>query len=285
MNYGLVVPNVGMFGDARMLADMAYEAEEAGWDGFFLWDTIHYLADNRESVCDPWVALAAIAMRTQRVRIGPMVTPLSRRRPWKLVRETVSLDHLSHGRLTLGVGLGDLADRGLTHFGETTDAKVRAKLLDEGLDVLVGLWSGQPFSYHGEHYHVDEITFLPTPVQSPTIPIWVGGFWPRKGPLQRAMHWDGTYLGKVNEDGTFSDMTVEDVQALYTYVKAHRGAKTPFDIVVSGETPGDNLEQARAKLEPLAEAGATWWLESIGPWRGSLDDIHRRVEQGPLRIK
>ena len=268
-----------------MLADMAYEAEEAGWDGFFLWDTIHYLADNRESVCDPWVALAAIAMRTQRIRIGPMVTPLSRRRPWKLARETVSLDHLSHGRLTLGVGLGDLADRGLTHVGEATDAKVRAKLLDEGLEVLVGLWSGQPFSYHGEHYHVDEISFLPTPVQSPTIPIWVGGFLPRKGPLQRAIRWDGTYFGKVNEDGTFSDMTAEDVQTLRTYVQAHRDMKNPFDIVVSGETSGDHLEQARAKLEPLAEAGATWWLESIGPQRGSLNDIHKRVKQGPLRIE
>ena len=268
-----------------MLADMAYEAEEVGWDGFFLWDTIHYLADNQESVCDPWVALAVIAMRTQRIRIGPMVTPLSRRRPWKLARETVSLDHLSHGRLTLGVGLGDLADKGLTHVGETTDAKVRAKLLDEGLEVLVGLWSGQAFSYQGEHYHVDEITFLPTPVQTPTIPIWVGGFWPRKGPLQRAMRYDGTYFGKANEDGTFSDMTAEDVQALKTHVQAHRDMKTLFDIVVSGETSGVDLEQDRAKLKSLAEAGATWWLESIGTWRGSLEDIHKRVKQGPSRIE
>ena len=261
MNYGLIVPNVGMFGDARMLADLAYEAEASGWDGFFLWDTIHYLADEKESVCDPWIALAAIAMRTQRIRIGTMVTPLSRRRPWKLARETVSLDRLSNGRLILGVGLGDLADRGLTHVGEITDAKTRAKLLDEGLEVLVGLWSGQPFSYQGEHYQVSEITFLPTPVQSPRIPIWIGGFWPRKGPLERAMQWDGTYFGKANDDGTYDDMTVEDVQALKTYADQHRDAKIPFDIALGGKTSGDDLEKDQAQIKPLAEAGVTWWLE------------------------
>ncbi len=284
MHYGLTVPNVGMFGDARMLADLAQEAEEAGWDGFFLWDTIHYLADNSEGVCDPWIALAAIAMRTERVRIGPMVTPLARRRPWKLARETVSLDRLSNGRLILGVGLGDTADRGITHVGEATDAKERATLLDEGLEVLTGLWSGQPFSYHGEHYRVSEITFLPPPVQSPRIPIWVGGYWPRKGPLQRAMHWDGACFGKANEDGSLGDMEAEDVQALKTYVDAHRSATTSFDIVRGGETSGDDVEQARAMLKPLAEAGVTWWLESIGPWRGSLDDVHKRIQQGPTRI-
>ncbi len=285
MRYGLIVPNVGMFGDARMLAELAHEAEEAGWEGFFLWDTLHYLADNGEQVCDPWIALAAIAMRTQRVRIGPMVTPLSRRRPWKLARESVSLDRLSNGRLILGVGLGDTADRGITYVGEVTDAKGRAKLLDEGLDVLVGLWSGQPFSYSSEEYHVKEITFLPPPVQTPRIPIWVGGYWPRKGPLQRAIRWDGAYFGKANEDGTLGEMMAEDVHALKTQVDAHRSTETPFDIVRGGETPGDNAEQARAILKPLVEAGITWWLESIGPWRGNLEDIHKRIQQGPTRVE
>ena len=285
MHYGLIVPNVGMFGDARMLADLAHEAEEAGWEGFFLWDTLHYLADNGEYVCDPWVALAAIAMRTQRVRIGPMVTPLSRRRPWKLARESVSLDRLSNGRLILGVGLGDTADRGITHVGEVTDAKERATLLDEGLEVLVGLWSGQPFSYSSEEYQVKEITFLPPPVQTPRIPIWVGGFWPRKGPLQRALRWDGAYFGRANEDGTFGEMTAEDVHDLKTQVDAQRSVETPLDIVRGGRTPGDNEEQARAILQPLAEAGVTWWLESIGPWRGSLDDNRKRIQQGPMRVE
>lgn len=285
MHYGLIVPNVGMFGDARMLAELAHEAEEAGWEGFFLWDTIHYLADNAELVCDPWIALTAIAMCTEHIRIGPMVTPLARRRPWKFARESVSLDRLSNGRLILGVGLGDMADRGITHVGEVTDARERAKLLDESLEVLTGLWSGQPFSYHGEHYQVNEITFLPPPVQSPRIPIWVGGYWPRKGPLQRAMRWDGAYFGKANEDGSLGDMEAEDVQALKTYVDAHRGATLPFDIVRGGETSGDDVEQARTMLKPLAEAGVTWWLESIGPWRGNIEDIRKRIKQGPARIE
>src|SRR5438067_8325608 len=152
---------------------------------------------------DPWVTLSAIAMRHERVRIGAMLTPPSRRRPWKLARETMSVDHLSHGRLIRPVGLGALDDKGFAGVGEVTDRKTRAQLLDESLEILTGLWSGQPFSFHGQHYHIDEMTFLPPPVQSPRIPIWVAGAWPRPQSMQRVLRYDGLLPNKINPDGSF----------------------------------------------------------------------------------
>src|SRR5438067_2363908 len=150
MRYGLELPNAGLGGDALTLAGLAALAEEVGWDGVFLEDYIVHHSAPYTPTYDPWVSLAAMAMRTERIRLGTTVTPLSRRRPWKLARETVTLDHLSNGRLILGVGLGDVNDPGFTRMGEVTDAKQRARILDEALDVLVGLWSGQPFNHHGE---------------------------------------------------------------------------------------------------------------------------------------
>jgi alkanesulfonate monooxygenase SsuD/methylene tetrahydromethanopterin reductase-like flavin-dependent oxidoreductase (luciferase family) len=146
MKFGIYLPNFGPFGDARVLADLAREAENAGWDGFFIWD---HIAGGNLPIVDPWVALAAIAIATRKIRIGTTVTPLPRRRPWKVAREAVSIDHLSGGRLTLGVGIG-LGDAEWAHLGEETDLKKRGAMLDEGLSVLIGLWSGEPFSYAGQ---------------------------------------------------------------------------------------------------------------------------------------
>src|SRR5438552_6600128 len=161
MQYGFIIPG----GDLHTIIELASDAEAAGWDGVFYWDGIYI--ESAGLMYDPWVVLAAMAMRTERVRIGAMLTPLSRRRPWKLARETVTLDHLSRGRLILPFGLGALDDGGFAKVGEETDRKVRAQLLDEGLEILTGLWSGKPFSFHGQHYSVEEMTFLPPPVQSP----------------------------------------------------------------------------------------------------------------------
>jgi alkanesulfonate monooxygenase SsuD/methylene tetrahydromethanopterin reductase-like flavin-dependent oxidoreductase (luciferase family) len=210
-----------------------------------------------------------------------MVTPLTRRRPWNLARETVTLDHISQGRLILGVGLGDVSDKGFTAFGEVTDAKQRAAMLDEGLEILTGLWSGQPFSYQGKHYQVSEITFLPPPVQSPRIPIWVGGYWPRKGPLRRAARWDGIHPGKINADGLISALAPSDVQAIKTFIEQHRTSTLPFDIVVEGETPTNNDEQARKYLKTFREAGATWWLEHVNLKQGGVQALYERIQQGP----
>ena len=164
MKHGVDFPPFEEFADPRFMAELAYEAEQAGWDGVFTWD--HVWLGMSEPFVDPWVALSAIAARTERIRIGAMVTPLSRRRPWQVARTTVSIDHLSNGRLIFGAGLGSPADTEFAAFGEETDNKLRARKLDEGLDVLAGLWSGEPFSYEGEEYRIDDVTFQPTPVQA-----------------------------------------------------------------------------------------------------------------------
>ncbi len=275
MQYGLTLPTSL---DARTLAELAHEAEEIGWDGIFYWDVIF---GN-----DPWVALAAVAMRTERIRMGTMLTPLSRRRPWKLACETVTLDHLSNGRLILPVGLG-APDTGFDKVGEETDRKTRAKMLDEGLDVLTGLWSGQPFSYSGEHYHVQDVTFSPTPLQSPRIPIWVVGAWPRMKSMRRVLRYDGVLPMKMNDDGSFAQMTPADIQTMKTFIDERRSQTTPFDIVMEGETPGDDREKAAAIVRPLAEAGVTWWLEAV--WaspesQGGLEGMRTRIKQGPPRV-
>lgn len=275
MQYGLTLPTSV---DARTLAELAYEAEEVGWDGVFYWDVIF---GN-----DPWVTLAAVAMRTERIRVGTMLTPVSRRRPWKLAGETVTLDHLSNGRLILPVGLG-APDTGFDKVGEETDRKVRAKMLDEGLDVLTGLWSGQPFSYSGEHYHIQDVTFSPTPLQSPRIPIWVVGAWPRMKSMRRVLRYDGVLPMKMNDDGSFAEMTPADIQAMKTFIDEQRSLTSPFDIVMEGETPGDDHEKAAAIVGPLAQAGVTWWLEAV--WaspqtRGGLEGMRTRIKQGPPRI-
>lgn len=284
MQYGLTLPNVGMYGDARILADLAHLAEQAGWDGFFLWDTIHYNAEEK-AVCDPWIALAAIAMRTERIKIGTMVATPTRRRPWKMARETISLDHLSNGRFILGVGAGDGSDRGFTDFGEETDVRKRATLLDESLEILLGLWSGQPFSHSGEHYHINEITFLPVSVQTPRIPIWIGGIWPRKGPMARAARFDGVNAVTIHDKGTFANLTPAEIHHLKLFMNEHRTDASPFDIVVGGRVfDAVHDEQARAVLRAYAEAGTTWCLESIWPQR-DFDGLCASIQQGPPHLE
>ena len=276
MQYGITLPTSL---DARTLAELAHEAEEVGWDGIFYWDVI--LGN------DPWVALAAVAMHTERMRMGTMLTPISRRRPWKLASETVTLDHLSNGRLILPVGLG-APETGFDKVGEEVDRKTRAKMLDEGLDILNGLWSGQPFSYNGEHFHIQDVTFSPTPVQSPRIPIWVVGAWPRMKSMRRVLRYDGVIPTKMNDDGSFGEMTPADLSAMKTFIDEHRSLTTPFDIVMEGETPGDDQEKAAAIVRPLAEAGLTWWLEAVwgSPEKyGGLEGMRTRIKQGPPRIE
>lgn len=279
MQYGLTFPNV----DARTLAELAHEAEEAGWDGVFVWDISWGI--------DAWVSLAAVAMRTELVRFGTMLTPLSRRRPWKVASEVVTLDHLSNGRVILPVGLGAVGpeepNNWFAQVGEETDRKIRAKMLDESLDILDGLWSGQPFSYDGEHYHIHDVTFAPTPVQSPRVPIWVVGAWPRMKSMRRVLRCDGVIPTKMNRDGSFAEMTPADIVAMKAFIDEQRSQTTPFDIVMEGETPGDDHEKAASIIRPLAKAGVTWWLEAV--WstpqtQGGVEGMRRRVRQGPPRI-
>lgn len=186
----------------------------------------------------------------------------------------------------MGASIGDLHDRGFTHVGEVTDVRVRAEMLDEGLEVLLGLWSGQKFSYHETHYQIQEMTFLPPPVQSPRIPIWLGGYWPNKKPMRRAALFDGICPGKVRSDGTPDDLTPTDVENLKAYIAGQRTTDAPFDIVIGGQTAGGDPAQAAVLVSSFARAGATWWLESAGAWPEtlSLDVIRARIRQGPPRM-
>ena len=271
MQYGVIIPG----GDLDTILALATEAEAVGWDGVFYWDGINIPAAG--PMYDPWVVLAAIATCTERVRIGAIITPISRRRPWKLARETVTLDHLSHGRLVVPVGLGALDDGGFGKVGEATDLKVRAAMLDEGLEVVTGLWSGQPFSYHGAHYDMEEMTFLPPPVQTPRIPVWIVAAWPRAKSMRRALRYDGILPQKM--DGADGAMTPDDIRAMRAFIAEQRAATTPFDIIMEGETPGDDPAQVAATVAPLAEAGATWWMETR--WTDGPDTLRARIAQGP----
>jgi alkanesulfonate monooxygenase SsuD/methylene tetrahydromethanopterin reductase-like flavin-dependent oxidoreductase (luciferase family) len=234
--------------EPSLLAELARAAEQRGWDGLFLWDHVNYEPPVR-AVADVWIALAAVACATDRLRIGPMVTPLSRRRVQKVARETVTLDHLSGGRLTFGVGLG--ADRNeLEPFGEVVDPRERAQLLDQGMERLTALWAGD---------------FEPTPVQQPRIPVWVAGRWPKRRPLRRAARWDGYFpIGLTGPD---------DLAVLGSELRDLRGDRHgPFDLVVEID-PG-------ADPEPWESAGATWVLTSLeSPPR--LEEVRAAIEAGP----
>ena len=295
MQFGVNLPNLGGAGDPRGLAELAREAEHHGWDGVFVWDAlcsghwdgVYQNEPDKRATHDPWIGLAAIALATTRVRIGPLLTPLSRRRPWKVARETVTLDHLSQGRLVLPVGLGYLGDGGMSKVGEPTDRRTRAQKLDEGLAILDGLWSGRPFAFEGIHYRLDEMTFWPPPVQSPRIPIWVVGAWPRPASMRRALRCDGILPVLMSPDGSQADMAPDDVRALRAHVAEQCGGLAGFDIVLEGSTPGEQPAEARATVRAYAEAGATWWIEDVwqnleGPGDG-VERMRARIRQGPPR--
>lgn len=280
MRHGIVFPNT----DVRSVPRLAAEAEEAGWDGVFVPDCINIPSAGPEMGYDPWVTLAAVAARTSRVRFGTMITPLSRRRPWKVARETLTLDHLSEGRVILPVGLGALDDEGFGKVGEATGRRERAELLDESLAIIDGLWRGEPFSFSGKHYTVEETTFLPRPVQQPRIPVWVVGAWPRERSLRRAIAWDGLLPNALNPDGSHGEITPALISEMAAWVAEHRTATTPFDIVIEDPTPADDPARAREIAREWADAGVTWLLESFWSGPNDPDTLRRRIHAGPPRV-
>jgi alkanesulfonate monooxygenase SsuD/methylene tetrahydromethanopterin reductase-like flavin-dependent oxidoreductase (luciferase family) len=280
MRFGLDLNIFGELADPSVLADLAVEAEDAGWDGFFLWD--HVIAAHDPRVTDPWIALAAAATRTSTVRLGPMVTPLARRRMTKLARETVALDHLSGGRLILGVGLGAYDEREFSAFGDEGDRVIRARILDESLESLDRLWSGQPVSFDGQYLHTEAEPFLPTPVQRPRIPVWVAGLWPSKRPMRRAAAWDGAF--PIKADGGFDDqMSPDEMAAVRAFVESERTSEAPFDLVHAGLLSGDRGAD-EALVGAYVEAGVTWWLEHFYPGRMTIAETRRFIAQGPPRL-
>ncbi len=277
MRFAINVPNFGAYSDIRALAQLAHEAEEEGWDGFFLWD--HIGSDWEAPIADPWVSLAAMAMITQRIKLATVVTPLPRRRPWKLAREAVSLDQLSNGRFILGVGIGSDFGREFSAYGESPDDKLHGEMLDEGLDVLMGLWSGEPFSYQGAHYTISNARFLPTPAQRPRIPIWVAGYWPNKRPFQRAARWDGVVPLLRGDQPVTSDA----VREILAYIHTLRTNADPFDVVVAGGTGAMEPAEVTALMQDYAAAGATWWQEGFLPG-DTIEDVHTRIQAGPPKL-
>jgi alkanesulfonate monooxygenase SsuD/methylene tetrahydromethanopterin reductase-like flavin-dependent oxidoreductase (luciferase family) len=273
VKFALNLPNFGNFSDINALVELAVEAETAGWDGFFLWD--HILADEGVPFVDPWIAMTAIACATRRIRIGTMVTPIPRRRPWKLAREAVTLDHLSNGRLILGVGIGGDGWREYSAFGEDPDQKRHGEMLDEGLGVLTGLWSGEPFSFSGQHYVIDNATFLPRPIQEPRIPIWTSGMWPTKKPFRRAAKWDGVFpLGKEQ------DLLPEDIRAMRAYIDEHRESSEPYDVAVNGRVFAPDFTEEPVRARDHADAGVTWWVDAY--WGNvPMERVRRGIRQGP----
>lgn len=266
MRHALFLPIFEELAEPIAVARLAAEAEAAGWDGVFVWDHIAYR--DVAAVADPWVTLAAIACATQSLRIGPMVTPVPRRRPLKLAREVATLDRLSRGRVTLGVGIAGDASRELTGTGESLDAKVRASMLDEGLDILTAAWAGPRVQHRGEHYVVDDLATGPSPVQQPRPPIWVGLRYGNHAPLRRAARYDGVFPVLVR--------TPDQLAEVVAGVQAHRAAEAgPFDVAI-GAIPGTDPA-------PYEAAGATWFLTSFSPVGMTVAQARGALKDGPPR--
>lgn len=274
MRHALFVPIFGELADPRALMALAAAAEEAAWDGLYVWDHVAYSAP-ATAIADPWITLAALASCTQRLRLGPMVTPLPRRRPVKLAREVATLDALSGGRVTLGVGIGDDGAREFSGTGEETAPKVRGAMLDEALDVLTAAWSGVEVNHRGPHYVLDGLRICPRPVQQPHPPIWVAMRYGNRAPLRRAARYDGVF-----PIGTDSPDQVSQIVSEIDRLRQHDGAAAgspaspgSFDVAISGR-PGTDWR-------PYEEAGATWWLQSFSPYDVTVAEVRAILRDGP----
>ena len=266
MQFGLDIPTTGEYADARVLAELAAEAEGAGWNGFFIWDVLAGI--------DPWIALAAIALRTTRIKLGFMVLPLARHRPWLVAQRLADLDRLSSGRVICAVGLGDPANDAAP-FGEDADASVRAQRLDEGLAIVDGLWARDALSFAGAHYSLSAVSLARKPLQTPRIPLWVAGGWPRRAPFRRAARWDGASFKSVHHD-TRKFLSLDEFREGVAFVRSQRASDAPFEIVMSGDSSFE-----RERVAAFADAGATWWVEEGLGW--TLDEFRPHMLAGPPR--
>jgi hypothetical protein len=276
MRFGFVLPG----GTATEQLEQAMLADEAGWDGVFVWEAAYGI--------DAWTLLAAMAQRTTRVRLGTMLTPLPWRRPWKVASQAVTLDQLSNGRAILAVGLGAV-DTALGQTGEQTDRRVRAAMLDEGIDLIAGLWQGQ-LRFAGSHYAIDlaareDLARVGQPVQQ-RIPIWIVGVWPRPKSMRRVLRCDGLLPMCKDEHGS-RPTTPGDIRAMRGWLGDHGGARPDFDIIMEGETPAADPAKAAADVAVWADAGCTWWLETR--WAmphdaaDRLEQVRERLKAGPPR--
>lgn len=268
LRYGLYFPPFDVLADPAVVAGLGADAERAGWDGVFIWDHLLYTEPVRD-IADPWICLAAVATATRGIRLGPMVTPLARRRPAVVARQAATLDRLSGGRLILGFGLGDDGAGELSRFGEETDPVARGQALTEALQVTAALLTGREVRHNGARYTADRVSFRPAPVQDTAcggIPIWLGGRWPRQAPLRRAAGYHGVFTIGIPGPGELKS---------WCAAIGSMGARHGYDVVVTGR-PGDDPA-------PWAAAGATWWLVQFGPYHLDLDQVRAFITAGPPR--
>lgn len=263
MKHGLFLPIFDELAEPRLVARLAADAEAAGWDGVFVWDHISY-REPADAIADPWVTLAAMAMVTSTVRLGPMITPLPRRRPVKLAREVASLDRLSNGRVTLGVGIGGDGAGELSATGEELDDRVRGAMLDEGLTVLTQAWTGEPLTHRGVHYIADGLAIRPTPVQTP-LPVWVAVRYGRKAPLARAARFDGIFPIEIDHPDKLAE----------TLAGFERPTDRRYDVAVGAQDDTDP--------RPYAAVGATWWMRGFSPYSVTEREVRHVLAAGPLR--
>jgi alkanesulfonate monooxygenase SsuD/methylene tetrahydromethanopterin reductase-like flavin-dependent oxidoreductase (luciferase family) len=273
MRYGIVTSNLGGYADPRVAVRLAQSAEAAGWGAFFVWDHLGFVRGVPSG--DPWVTLSAVATSTEHLKLGLAVTPLARRRPQVVANALASLDLLSGGRVIFGAGLGGVSEE-FTAFGDPGDAKQRATMLDEGLNVLDGLWSGETVTRRGPHYTVEGVSLAPRPLQRPRIPIWIGG---ESAPaLRRAARWDGWLAPATSHDGTPTmDKSPGRIAEMVAEIQRFRTAESPFEVAVDGYSESWDQTLPHA----YGAAGATWWLESIHDVRGRPDETLKRIRAGP----
>jgi hypothetical protein len=278
---GISISPAGPAGSPRTMAELGTLAEQSGWDGLFVEDYLVFAGKLGTPTYDPWVVLAAIAMTTDHIRLGTMVTPLPRRRPWKVAAEAVTLDHLSGGRFILGVGLGGSADVNFSATGEPSDNRVLAERLDEGLEIIDRLWTGEPVTYSGRQYQLEGMQLRPRPVQQPRIPIWVGGDLTRAGVRKRLARWDGS-CAFSSARSCPSEMNADDVRDTISMVEQERSTRCGYAICLGGSERRSNTDDERAHIRSVAEAGATWWVEWVSP--GEIETARQAVSRGPVRI-
>lgn len=281
MKFSLNLMNLDYLGDVNLIADLAVEAENAGWDAVFLWDHVNWpdmeLGDRRLGGfhVDPWIALGLIADRTTRVLIGTAITPIARRRPTKLAREILTLHQLSGGRFVLGAGSGIWPSE-FGDLGDPEDLKVRADMLDEGLELLLKTWSGDAFEHQGTHYRAHGRTFCPGGAD---IPIWLGASWPSRKPFRRAARFDGVMA--LNQD-VGHPLSLDDVREIKDLIATHRDNNKPFSLAVALNTT-DDAEADIERAQAYEAAGADWWQEGVFPPAENLDLLRATVRRGPPR--
>ena len=292
---GIYAPIYNDYSDPARLVELAVTAEAAGFDGFFIYDHLAIEPDGALAVADATIVLGAVAQATDTLKIGPMITPLARRRPWKVAKELATLDQLSDGRVVFGVGLGEPADVEFATFNEDSSAKGRAERVDEGLDLLDKFLQGERVKHAGTNYQVNGITLLPRTTQRPRPPFWVAASLPARAGLRRAARWDGCFPIKVPEviqTGTFTStswdqwwLSPEEHATAAGIIAEERGSLDDFALVATGSTADEDYAAASAKLAAYATAGATWWFEWIDDNANSFDRTLKHIKRGPARLR